>query len=136
MQDVAEQARQTMIAMSTGNTEALSANLHADVIWHLPASLSRYGLTTRTTGSAPVVAMAGAFAGFFRTIAPTIEAAVAVGDTAAVLMRMHGITLDDRVYDNVYSFWLRFADGLVIEGRELTDTSHAALFFQLEEQGT
>ena len=134
MQGLAEHARQTMIAMSTGDVATLAAHLDPEVVWHLPSSLGRYGLPIRTIGSAPVLAMAAAFAGFFRTLTPTIDSAVADAQTAAVLLRMNGTTLDDRVYDNIYSFWLRFDGDLVVEGRELTDTTHAADFFQLKAQ--
>jgi ketosteroid isomerase-like protein len=121
-----------LAAMAGGDAGTIARLLDPGVLWCLPNSLTKFGYPTDTRGSDAVVSIASNFALIFVSAKGEILSAAADGDTVGCLVRIHGDTRDGRVYDNLYTFWLRFRDGLIIEGREMTDTSFAAEFFGLK----
>ncbi len=127
-----EKAKRFLKAMASGDSATISALLNSNVVWNLPDSLSQFGYPTQTHGSDAVVSIAQNFASIFREVSGDILSAGADGDMVGCFVRIHGETQDSRNYDNLYTFWLRFKDGLIVEGREMTDTYFAAQFFGLK----
>ena len=129
-QGLDELASTLMFASAAGDVETMLRILDPKVRWHLPQSVSRYGLDVTVEGSEAYVRMVQwSRSTNYKTIAFDVQQIVVTGTVVAALARLRGVTHKDRAYDNQYGFFLKFETARVVEGWELADTAYAAEIF-------
>ena len=110
-------------ALRKGDKKGLRSVFSPDAVWHVPQS---GGIEDPSGVEAIIDLLTGAPFEFYRpeTAKFHVDFLIVDDQHAALQFRMTCTTARDTAYDNLYVFSYRFADGVIAEGWEHTDTAY------------